>query len=62
MGRAVVLAMGAGELNPARLDDLFGARIRLGHWPSALVDGGLAVDGFGGFGVGALVFGRGSTQ
>jgi hypothetical protein len=53
----MVLAMGAGELNPAGLDNLFGARIRLGHWPSALVDGGLAVDGFCG-----LVFGRGSTQ
>jgi hypothetical protein len=49
--------MGAGELNPAGLDDLFGARIGPGHWPGALVDGGLAVEGFGG-----LVFGRGSTQ
>ena len=53
---------GAGELNPARRDGLSGAGIRLGHWPSALVDGGFVVEDFGGFGVGAMVFGRGSTQ
>jgi hypothetical protein len=39
--------MGAGELNSAGLDDLFGARIRLGHWPSAGLAGGL-VEAFGG--------------
>ena len=51
MGRAMVLAMvlamGAGELNPAGLGGLSGARIGPGYWPGAGLAGGL-VEAFGG--------------